>query len=177
MAHTDVAFDRVRHMARVPVKLAGRQHRFLLDTGIGVTVVFHRAFAGRHGLRETGRTFSGPRTSGQEITISPGVQLPEMAVGGYQASDQQACVIDLGDVERTGRVRGHHRSRLLRALRDHDRPGHDDPDRASGRRSTHQGLPGALDPHRDGPAVSAFANLVLPNGREIRVEVDTGSTT
>src|SRR6476469_1000536 len=44
---TSVAFDRVQHLIRVPVSVAGQDtHRFLVDTGIGITVV-SSSFAGR----------------------------------------------------------------------------------------------------------------------------------
>ena len=34
-----------------------------------------------------------------------------------------------------------------------------------------------LEVHRDGPSLSVFAQLVLPSGRTVAVEVDTGSQT
>ena len=36
---TTVGFDRVQHLVRVPVTVGGDEYRFLVDTGIGITVV------------------------------------------------------------------------------------------------------------------------------------------
>jgi hypothetical protein len=71
---TSVAFDRAGHLARVPVEMDGDPHRFLVDTGIGVTVVSPLLVA-RPDVRETGETFTGQRMSGQSLTL-PLVRLP-----------------------------------------------------------------------------------------------------
>jgi predicted aspartyl protease len=96
---TTVPFDRLRHMIRVPVTVGGDPYLFLVDTGIGVTVV-SPAVAARADVRHTGETFTGRRMSGQEIR-SPLVGLPEVRFGAYAVAGHPACVADLG-VERGG---------------------------------------------------------------------------
>lgn len=72
----EVLFDRVQHLIRVPVKLAGDTYRFLVDTGIGVTVVSN-AVAARSDVQPTGETFAAQRMSGQVVEV-PLVRLPSV---------------------------------------------------------------------------------------------------
>src|SRR3954452_2264040 len=90
-----VSFDRVQHMIRVPVQLAGDPYQFLVDTGIGITIV-SSAVAGRPDVQPTGETFTGRRMSGQAVEV-PLVRLPRLDVGGYTVDAHVAGVADLGD--------------------------------------------------------------------------------
>jgi len=82
---TTVALDRVAHLVRVPVRLGGDDLRFLVDTGIGVSVVGTRV-AARPDVLDLGRTFAGRRMSGQ-VVEAPLVRLPELAVGDHVVHD------------------------------------------------------------------------------------------
>ncbi len=168
-----VPFDRVRHLVRVPVALGGDAHRFLVDTGIGITVV-SSAVAGRLDVQPTGETFTGRRMSGQALEV-PLVRLPTVRLGGHAVEGHVAGVVDLGDVDGPAGFAGilglgffegqalttdpDAATLTVRPAPDLDEDGHEVP----------------LEVRRDGPSVDPFTTLVLPSGREIRVEVDTGS--
>jgi hypothetical protein len=72
-----VPFDRFDHAVRVTVQIGGDNYRFLVDSGIGVTVV-SSAVAARDDVRKTGESMTGRRMSGQAIR-APLVRLPKMA--------------------------------------------------------------------------------------------------
>ena len=90
-----IPFDRLRHVVRVPVRIGGDEYRFLVDTGIGITVV-SSALAARADVRQTGYWLTARRMSGQEIQ-APLVRLPRVTLGEHTVNDHLACVSDLGD--------------------------------------------------------------------------------
>ena len=96
---TVVSFDRVAHLIRVPVRL-GDSHddqelHFLVDTGIGVTVVSDRLSA-RPDVEALAETYAGRRMSGQ-LVEAPLVRLPTLAVGDDAVDGHVAASVDLGD--------------------------------------------------------------------------------
>jgi hypothetical protein len=160
-----LTFDRLEHIVRVPVQIAGETHRFLIDTGIGVNVV-STALADRPDVTALDQTFAGRRMSGQQVE-APLVRLPGLAVGEYRAAKRVAGVYDLG-TEFDGILSpGFFEPYALtidpvrRTLTIGDAPT--------------DGVEVPLDVRGDGPSVAPFASLVLPSGRAITVEVDTGS--
>ncbi|WP_203716907.1 retropepsin-like aspartic protease [Asanoa siamensis] len=168
-----VTFDRVRHLVRVPVRLGGDPYRFLVDTGIGVTVVA-AAVAARPDVRPTGASFSGQRMSGQWISADL-VRLPPLDLAGHAVDGHVAAVADLGDVDGPHGFAGiiglgFFENQVVttdpRAMTLAVRP-------AEG--FGEQGAEIPLDVRRHGPSVDPFTTLVLPSGREVVVEVDTGS--
>ena len=165
-----VAFDRVQHLVRIPVEVGEERLRFLLDTGIGVTVV-SSSFAARADVTETGETYDARRMSGQVVSI-PLVRLPDLEVGGFVVPAPIAAVADLGDEDGPSGFTG-----ILGYGLFGDHAVTTDVDARTitiGREST-GGTAVQLHVHRDGPAVDPFVDLVLPSGRTISVEVDTGS--
>ena len=62
-------FDHVHHLVTVPVVLNGAETRFILDSGIGLTLVRDTI----NGCAPTGASFTGKRMSGQEVTVPLGV--------------------------------------------------------------------------------------------------------
>jgi hypothetical protein len=56
------------HLVTVPVTAAGHETRFILDSGIGLTLVTDR-FTERRGIEPGPETFTGRRMSGQAVTI------------------------------------------------------------------------------------------------------------
>jgi hypothetical protein len=76
---TVVPFDRLKHFYRLPVQVAGEHQSFLLDTGIGITVV-SPDLAAQYGFEHTGESYAGRRMSGQ-VVEAPLVRLPELLVG------------------------------------------------------------------------------------------------
>lgn len=166
-----IGFDRVQHLVRVPVTLGGTAYRFLVDTGIGITVV-SSAIAKQ--ADETGEAFTGRRMSGQSVE-APLVRLPLIELGEFRVDEHLAGVADLGASDGPNGFDGilgpgffeHHTVTT-------------DPDAMTltvRPRESYQvdGPEVALDVRREVVSTDPFVQLVLPNGREICVEVDTGS--
>ncbi|RZU52322.1 aspartyl protease [Krasilnikovia cinnamomea] len=170
---TTVEFDRVQHLIRVPVQISGDRYRFLVDTGIGVTVV-SSLVAAQVDAQATGDTYTARRMSGQAIS-SPLVRLPPAALGGYTVDRHLACVADLGEVDGPAGFAG-----ILGLDFFHQHTITIDPDTSTLTVQPADSFPGdgyqiPLDLRRDAASVDPFATLVLPSGRQIHVEIDTGS--
>ena len=162
-----VAFDRVAHLVRVPARLGGDELRFLVDTGIGITVVNER-LAQRGDVERLDESYAGRRMSGQ-LVEAPLVRLPALAVGDYVVDGHVAAAVDLGEGF----------DGILGPTYFADRVVTTDP--AAGALTVHEkddrveGIEVPLRMHRDGRSADPFAELVLPSGRAVLVEVDTGS--
>jgi len=154
--------------------LGGDRYRLLVDTGIGVTVVSSLVGA-RADVEWSDDTFTARRMSGQTIS-SPLVQLPGAKLGGYTVDAHVACVADLGQVDGPDGFAG-----ILGLDFFDDHTITIDPDASSLTVPPADGFPTAggyeipLDVRRDSVSVDPFATLVLPSGREVCVEIDTGS--
>jgi Aspartyl protease len=163
-----IRFDRFNHAVRVPVQVGDSRYRFLVDTGIGITVVSSE-IAARDDVRQTGKSMSGRRMSGQEIQ-APLVVLSSLRLGDYTAEDHLAAVADLGGgfdgIIGPGFYARHaltvDPAAMTLALVE-----------ASAICASGAEVP--LRVRREGVTVDAFVTLVLPSGREVNVEVDTGS--
>ena len=127
--------------------------------------------AERSGAEDARTTYAGRRMSGQVVEVAL-VRLPRLRVGDVVADDLLAGVLDLGG--------GDEFSGILTPAAFGERPL--TLDGRSGVLTV--GEPGGTTPggavvepheHRDGPAVDWSVDLVLPSGRTVRVEVDTGS--
>jgi Aspartyl protease len=164
---TSVAFDKVAHLVRVPVRLGDDELHFLVDTGIGVTVV-NEQLSARPDVEALGRTYAGRRMSGQ-LVEAPLVRLPTLAVGDYAVDGHEAVSVDLGDGFDGILGPSYFADRIVTT------------DPATGTFTVHDageqvsGIEVPLDIRRDGPSADPFAELVLPSGRSVLVEVDTGS--
>jgi hypothetical protein len=112
--------------------------------------------------------YAGRRMSGQ-LVEAPLVRLPGLAVGDYAVEGHVAVSVDLGDGF----------DGILGPAYFADRIVTTDP--AAGTFTVHEqdqaveGIEVPVDVHRDGPSVVPFAELVLPSGRTILAEIDTGS--
>ncbi|WP_371400727.1 retropepsin-like domain-containing protein [Kribbella sp. NBC_00662] len=165
---TTIAFDRVQHLVQVPVTVGTTEYRFLVDTGIGTTVI-SSAVADRLDGATTGETFTGRRMSGQAIEV-PLVRVPRIALGDFVVEGHVAGVADLGDafVGILGPTFFENHSVTT------------DPDAKTltvrpreSFRADGPEIP--LEVRRESVSADPFVQLVLPSGREITVEVDTGS--
>lgn len=168
-----VAFDRVGHMVRVPVVAGDVACRFLLDSGIGLSIVASD-LAERLGLIFTGTSFTGKRMSGQEIT-APLAHLPQLTIGGHVIENAVVGVFDLGPTDGESGFDGILGLDLLR-----DVVVRVDPLTRSLLVQPDLPLNGGdievpVRVHHDGPSVTLFAGLRLPSGRAAEVEIDTGS--
>jgi hypothetical protein len=169
----EVTFDRVQHLVRVPVLVGGVRYPFLVDTGIGVMVV-SSAIAARPDVQPIGESYTGRRMSGQEVPVDL-VRLPTVDLAGYAIDGHLAGVADLGETDGPNGFAGiigpgffeHHvvttdaqtMTLTVRPAEDFDEKGFEIP----------------LDIRRTSASVDPFVTLVLPSGREVVVEVDTGS--
>lgn len=170
-----VMFDRVQHLVRVPLKLAGDEYRFLVDTGIGVTVV-SSTVAARTDVEWIGETFTGRRMSGQALE-TPLVRLPTLQFGEYAVDGHVAGVADLGDLDGPNGFAG-----ILGPAFFEKHVVTTDPDTMSLtveplERFGEDGHEIPLEVRRTEVSVDPFVNLTLPSGREVCVEVDTGSSS
>ena len=163
----EVQFERIAHLVVVPVELNGIETRFVVDSGIGFTVV-RDTFAG---CLPTGDTFTGRRMSGQEVTV-PLAVAPSLRFGELEARDLEVGLLDLGGFPDQLADIGGFLSLAFFA---------ETPftvDYAAGRIRVGAAAEGAPLPcrvDRNGPAVAMYLPLTLPDGREIEVEVDMGS--
>jgi hypothetical protein len=165
-----VQLDRVGHFTRIPVIVGNQPSRFLFDTGIGVNVV-SPVMADRLHLGLVGEAFAGQRMSGQWVE-APLVYLPPITLGGWVIADQVAAVVELGQeagAREFDGILGLSAFEGIAVTVDH------------GSSRLTLGDPGLttfrvpLEVRRRGPSTEPFAELVLPSGRAITVEVDTGS--
>jgi hypothetical protein len=163
-------FDRLNHLTRFAVVIGDADRRFLFDSGIGVNIVSPE-LAETLGLAQVGETFGGQRMSGQWVE-APLVYLPPLLVDGQVIVDQVAGVVDLDQEGSTPRFSG-----ILGLTAFATTPVTVD----AGTSTIMLGDPGLvahwvpLDIRTEGPSTDSYAELALPSGRAITVEVDTGS--
>ena len=171
---TEIPFERVGHFIRILVGIPnGASGRFLVDTGIGITIV-NSAFAQRHQLEPTGRHFVGTRMAGDTMT-TPLMRLPKLELGDEQFSDLIVAVADLGDTEGPSGFDGILGLDLLG-----DMPLTVDPFRAIvrlGGKPDPEGIQVPVLVERDGESVCVYVDVCLPDGTVVTAEVDTGSAS
>jgi predicted aspartyl protease len=168
-----VRFDRVGHLVRVPVTIGGTGYRLLLDTGAGMTVV-SSAVAARPDVRATGETATGRRMSGQELTF-PCVELPRLDVGGFTATGHLAAVADLGPADGPEGHDGLLGYSLFLGHAVTTDPAAGELTITPADRFDEPGTVVPLEVRDHGHSLDPFVRLVLPSGREVLVELDTGS--
>ncbi|HWD79016.1 MAG TPA: retropepsin-like aspartic protease, partial [Kribbella sp.] len=170
---TTVRFDRVQHLVRVPVRVGDLQYGFLVDTGIGLTVI-STAVADRLGVAATGETYTGRRMSGQAVEV-PLVRVPRIVLGDYVVEGHVAGVADLGDAQDPNGFAGILGPGFFEAHTVTTDPGAMTLTVQPREQFQADGAEVPLDVRRESVSVDPFARLVLPSGREVTVEVDTGS--
>ncbi|MHB8325428.1 MAG: aspartyl protease family protein [Candidatus Dormibacteria bacterium] len=84
-------------MVTVQVVVGGTETTFVLDSGIGLTLV-SGSLATSAGCELTGSTYTGPRMSGQEVKIPLG-SLGSLAVGGHCRDDVVVGISDIAGLE------------------------------------------------------------------------------
>ncbi|MGK2876753.1 MAG: retropepsin-like aspartic protease [Nocardioides sp.] len=172
MPDNRIAFNHVGHLIRVPATGPnGSQARFLIDTGIGISLV-SSDFAHQHQLTQTGRTITGQRMAGDEVT-APLVNLPRLELGSRTLSDLVVAVADLGaDMDGSDfdgilglDALGHLPLTIDPFEQAIDLAEPDGRDRWT--------IPARLQ--RNGESVAMFVQVALPDGTPIDAELDTGS--
>ena len=170
---TEIPFQRIGHFIRIPARMpSGGPARFLVDTGIGITVV-NSAFAQQHRLEPTGRQFVGTRMAAEDKVTAPLMHLPGIALGDEKLSDLTVAVADLGDAEGPNGFDG-----ILGLDVLGDMPLTIDPLRAIVRfrgQADPEGFQVPAKVERDGESVCLYVDVRLPDGTVITAEVDTGS--
>ena len=170
-------FDRIHHLVTVPVLVGERTARFVLDTGIGLTLLSQRLSAAI-GCRSGGSTFTGRRMSGQEVTV-PLATAPPLSIGGVTRRDHVVGIMALdGFPPEVGAVDGFLSLAFFEAVPftvDYARGTVIVESSTSVEQRARAGAAVPVRPERDGPAVDAFMRLDLPGGRTIEAEIDMGS--
>ncbi len=158
-------FRSVAHLVLVPVRVNGVDASFVIDSGIGLTLL-SRATADRAGVTTNGATFTGQRMSGQAVT-TPLATLSSLAFDELELRDHTVGVLDLdGPDEIDG---------FLSLAFFAETPFTVDYARSEVRLGSAEGTVVDLELEVEGPAVTAFAPLTLPDASQVRVEVDMGS--
>jgi Aspartyl protease len=163
----EVPFERIAHLVVVPVELNGLETRFVVDSGIGFTIV-RDTF---EGCLPSDETFTGKRMSGQEVTVPLGV-VPSLRFGGLEQHQLEVGLLDMrGFPDELAEIAG-----FLSLAFFAETPF--TVDYPQGRIVVGGPVEGVALPsrvERDGPAVAMHLPLTLPDGRSIEVEVDMGS--
>jgi len=163
----ETPFDYLGHLVEVPVVLNGIGRRFVLDSGIGLTVVRDSVDA----CVPTGESFTGRRMSGQEVTL-PLAAAPRLEFAGIARTDFEVGLLDMGGFpHELAHIDGFLSLGFFLGV-----PFSVDYGRKTIRRPAgHTGTSIDVQVDRDGPSVEVFAPLTLPGGRSIVVEIDMGS--
>ncbi len=169
-------FAYLDHLVTVPFRVGEVDARFVLDTGIGPTILTE-TLARDVGCTANGETLTGKRMSGQEFGV-PLAEAPPIALGPYVREGHAVGLLDTSVPGRARRDRRPPVARVLRGdgvhrgLRAQRRRGRDAGGacRAGGRRRRRSGR---LE--RQHPSVVAFLPLALPGLGSVEVEVDMGS--
>jgi hypothetical protein len=170
-------FQRIHHLVTVAVLVGGRRARFVLDTGIGLTLLSERLCASI-GCRSGGSTFTGRRMSGQEVTV-PLATAPPLSIGGETRRDHVVGIMALdGFPPELGVVDGFLSLAFFEAVPftvDYGSGAVIVESSASVEQRARDGTVVSVRLERDGPAVDAFMRLDLPGGKTIEAEIDMGS--
>jgi len=170
-------FERIHHLVTVPVLVGGRKTRFILDTGIGLTLLSDRLCT-EIGCHTDGSSFTGRRMSGQEVTV-PLATAPPLSFGGVTRQDDLVGIIALGGFPpELCRVDGFLSLAFFDEVPftvDYARDAVIVESPASADERTRDGSAVPVRLERDGPAVDAFMQLDLPGARTVQVEIDMGS--
>jgi len=173
-------FDRLHHLVTVPVLVGGRRlARFVLDTGIGLTLL-SESLCAELGCETDGATFTGRRMSGQEVTV-PLAEAPPLTIGGLTRQAHVVGMIALdGFPPELGALDGFLSLAFFEKIPftvDYARGAIviETPTSLDERLGEGTAVPVRLE--REGPALDAFMRLAIPDGTEIEVEIDMGSDT
>lgn len=167
-----IPFERVGHLIRITAELAGgRPARFLVDTGIGISLV-HPALVDRAGLQLTGDEMTGRRMSGQEVR-APLVTLPLLRLGTHRVAAATVAVAELGAIDGEDGFDGILGLDLLGEL-----PLTVDPFAQVVQLGPLEADERTVVPvrvRRNDRSIELRADLRLPDGQIVEVEIDTGS--
>jgi len=168
---SEVGFEYLQHLVTVPASVNGLDARFVLDSGIGLTLV-RAELAQAAGLEATGGSFTGRRMSGQSVTLPLAEASVELA--GSTREPHEVGILDMSSFpDALAGIGGFLSLAFLT-----ERPLTVDYPRRVVSYGTSESLRGVSVPvtvERDGPSVTVFMPLTIPGGRSVSVEVDMGS--
>jgi hypothetical protein len=162
----ETGFEQVAHLVTVPVTVDGVETTFVVDSGIGFTVV-------RDGLLPlaAGGEFTGRRMSGQAVTI-PLSTVETLSFAGREWRDVPVGVLDMsGFPDALGHVGGF----VSLALFEEEPLTVDYPGGVVRVGQPTAGVELAARVERDGPSVAMYVPMALPGGHVAECEVDMGS--
>lgn len=168
-----VPFRYLHHLVTVPVLVAGTETTFVLDSGIGLTLV-SSSLAAAIGCELTGSTYTGRRMSGQQVTIPLG-SLDSLTVGTHRRADIVVGVFDIAGLEGVEGFLSLDYFRSTPLTIDY-RAGVvvlEDADTMAAR--AEMGVPVAVRLEQDAHSTSAFLPFQVTGHGPISVEVDMGS--
>jgi hypothetical protein len=165
---SEVSFEYVHHLVTVPVTVGGVETRFVLDSGIGLTIV-REELAATAGLKRSGRSFTGRRMSGQAVTVP--LAEASVAFAGSTIERHEVGILDMRSFpDALAPIGG-----FLSLAFFTEQPVTIDYARRVVALGPREGASVAVTVERDGPSVTVFMPLTIPGGRSISVEVDMGS--
>ena len=170
-------FAYLDHLVTVPVRVGEVDARFVLDTGIGPTILTE-ALARDVGCTANGETLTGKRMSGQEVGV-PLAEAPPIALGRYVREGHAVGLLDtsgfpdalaeidgflsLAFFEETAFTVDYGRSVVVVET----------PETLAERAAAGVAVPVRLE--RQHPSLVAFLPLAVPGLGSVEVEVDMGS--
>jgi Aspartyl protease len=172
-----IPFERIAHLVTVPVSVGSVETRFVLDTGIGPTLLA-ASLTERVGCTLSGAVFSGRRMSGQEVEMALGTA-PSLQLGDLERRRFELGVLDLSSFPpELAEIGG-----FLSLSFFDDRPFTVDyPANCVVLETTEtiadrlrEGIAVEVELERNGPSLDAFLPLIIPGGASISAEVDMGS--
>jgi aspartyl protease len=176
-AMTGTPFTYLSHLVTLPVRVGDVEARFVLDTGIGPTILTG-AVARRVGCVPNGETFTGRRMSGQQVGV-PLAEAPSIALGSYVRDGHVVGVLDTtGFPDAFAAIDGFlslafFEERAFTVDYEHRLVVVETPETLAERVVQGVAVPVRLE--RRGPALDAFLHLTVPGLGPIEVEVDMGS--
>ena len=165
---SEVTFEYLQHLVTVPVTVDGNETRFVLDSGIGLTIV-REEIAEATRLERTSASFTGRRMSGQAVTLP--LAETTVAFAGAMVEQHDVAILDMRSFPDVFSEIGGFLS--LAFFR--EQPFTIDYGRRAVALGASEGLSVPVMVERDGPALTVFMPLTIPGGRSISVEVDMGS--
>ena len=159
-----VPFEYLEHLVVVPVTLNGAETHFILDSGIGLTLVRSADAA-----TPTGETYIGRRMSGQAVEV-PLAHAGSLAFDGLAVDGAEVGILDMSFPPQLDHIAG-----FLSLAFFAEQPVTVDYPAQGVELGRRDGVALDVKVEWDGPAVTVFLPLELPNGETISAEVDMGS--
>jgi len=171
-------FSYVSHLVTLPVRVGDVEARFVLDTGIGPTILTE-GLAQEVGCVRNGERFTGRRMSGQEVGV-PLAEAPPIAFGGFTRTRHVVGILDTTEFpEPLKAIDGFLSLAFFESMAaftvDYGCAivAVESPETLAQRAAGGTSVGVRLD--RLGPALVAFLPLTVPGLGSIEVEVDMGS--